>query len=66
MYREISFWKFALGLAVVSVPALLLEAQGEDEWAWRYVGLILIGLIVVNAGGIAAFMNFVRRELARR
>lgn len=63
MYENIPFWRFALAVAVASVPAAIMEAQGHDDWAWRYTLVILVMLVIVHPRGISAFMGFISREL---
>lgn len=61
-YEQISFPRFALALAVVSVPALLLEDQNEG-WAWAYVGLILAGLVITHWSSFSAFTGAMQQNL---
>lgn len=44
-YRRINFARYALGGAVVLVPAVLLERTNE-RWAWAYAILVLVMLVV--------------------
>jgi len=64
MYSKIGFWRFVLALAVITIPAALLENTNE-KWAWRYVLLILLMLIVTQFKGVEAFAAFIRSELAK-
>jgi lipopolysaccharide export LptBFGC system permease protein LptF len=64
-YQQISFPRFALALAIVAAPALLLE-QHEERWAWYYVALILLGLVIANWSGLSAFSGFVQNTLQGR
>jgi hypothetical protein len=61
-YQQISFPKFALALTIVSVPALFLE-QNDEGWAWGYVLLILLGLMIANWSGLSAFSGFIQGAL---
>lgn len=63
MYVDLDFWRFFLGLLVVSVPAVLLERSGEFSWADRYVVLILLMLLVTNWRGVQAFQTFIASEM---
>lgn len=65
MYLNLGFWRFMLGLIVVAIPAAMLSRSGNDRWAMRYVGLILLMLIVSNWRGVEAFSRFMGLELAR-
>ncbi len=62
MYGGPSWWRFALGLAVVCIPAAMLESR-DERWAWRYVALILLALIVFYWRGLSQFSRFMTREL---
>jgi hypothetical protein len=64
-YQQIPFPRFALALAIVAVPALLLE-QHNERWAWAYVALILLGLVIANWSGLSAFSSFVQGVLGSR
>ncbi len=63
MYPKIDFWRFLIGLLVVSIPAALLSRAGNDQDARRYVALMFVMLLVTNYRGVEAFGNFLRREL---
>jgi len=63
VYPKIDFWRFLIGLLVVSVPAALLSRAGNDRDASRYVALIFLMLIVTNWRGVVGFEQFLRREL---
>lgn len=65
MYSKIEPGRFLLGLAIVAIPALMLERSGEDTWAMRYSGLILLMLIVTHWRGIEALQRFLSAELNR-
>jgi len=58
-YQKISFWSFALALAIVSVPALFLNDQ-NDRWAWSYVALILLGMLLINWSGMGTFFAYLQ------
>ena len=59
-YQRINFWRYALGVAVVSLPAFMLE-QEDRGWAWRYVALIVLMMVVTNYEGVARFTAFLQR-----
>lgn len=61
MYSNIPPGRALLGGAIVALPATLLD----DEWAGRYVLLILVMYAVFNARGLQAFAQFVGRELRK-
>jgi hypothetical protein len=61
-YQKISFWSFALALAIVSVPALFLS-EGDDRWAWSYVGLILLGMLLLNWPGMSTFFAYLQNAM---
>ncbi len=65
MYGGPDWWRFALGLAVVSIPAALLE-NSDSRWAWRYVALILLALVIFYWSGLGQFARFMTRELGGR
>jgi lipopolysaccharide export LptBFGC system permease protein LptF len=58
-YQKISFWSFALALAIVSVPTLFLTDRNET-WAWSYVGLILLGMVLLNWPGMSTFFAYLQ------
>lgn len=62
MYSKINLWHFILGAGVVTLPALYLE-QANPRWAWRYVALILLMVLVTNPDGVQAFASFVGRSV---
>jgi len=62
VYRNIPFWRFVLASVVVLIPAAVLEEQSE-QWAWRYVGLILLMMVVTQFSELSAFQRFLSREL---
>ncbi len=62
-YVQLSWWKFLLGLAVVSAPLVILERSSE-RWAWRYAALILLMLLVFHWQGLAAFARYLQAQLA--
>jgi hypothetical protein len=61
-YRAIEFWRFALALGIVAVPALALE-RINPRWAWGYAFLILLSLAVFYANGLQSFGAFVQGAL---
>lgn len=63
MYVEIPFWRLLLALAVVSLPAALLDQGGERKAARAYVLLIVLMFLVANWSGVIAAERWVRREL---
>jgi hypothetical protein len=65
MYSGLPFWTFALALAVVAAPAALMEAAGEDKWAWRYLLLILVVFSLAQWRGLTKFSSFVQGALKR-
>lgn len=65
MYSQIEPRRFFLGLAIVAIPAVMLERSGEGTWAMRYSGLILLMLIVTHWRGIEALQRFLSAELNR-
>lgn len=66
MYSSIEFWRFALGLAVAGVPALLLDQLGEPGWSYSYAALILLMLSLQNEEGLKRFLAFIQSELSRK
>lgn len=63
MYSSIEFWRFALGLAVASVPAIVLDQLGERGWSYSYAALILLMLSLQNEEGLKRFTAFIQSEL---
>ncbi len=61
MYAQIDFWRFAIALAVVAVPAFLLERSDDDTWAWRYAVLILLMMVIANWQATVTFARFLQR-----
>lgn len=59
-YPSLPFLPYAMAALVVTSPLLLMK--GRQEWAWKYVLLILVMAVVVNYDGIEKFtqdlMNF--------
>ena len=62
MYKDISFWRYLLGGFIVLLPAAYLENQ-NPKWAWQYVALILLMVIVFHSDGLQGLMSFVTSEL---
>jgi hypothetical protein len=60
--KPITFWKFALALGIVAVPALMLK-QSNERWAWGYTFLILLMLVVFYYEGIGRFGAFIQGTL---
>jgi hypothetical protein len=51
-----------LALAVVAIPAIILE-EANERLAWRYVGLVLLMLIVWHYRGLQKFSGYLVSEL---
>ena len=66
MYSSIEFWRFALGLAVASAPAFLMDQMGEPGWSYSYAALILLMLTFQNEEGLKKFLAFIQGELSRK
>lgn len=47
-----SFWRVALAVVIVGVPALGLE-QYNSKWAWSYVALILLMFGITHSRALA-------------
>jgi hypothetical protein len=62
MYREIGFWRFALGVGIVSIPVLILQRE-EPRWAWAYVGLLLLTFVVFNTQPLQRAASYFTAEL---
>jgi hypothetical protein len=58
----VPFWPYALGTAIVAVPAAMLK----EEDGRVYVALILLMFAVYHWKGLEAFSTFVQRELRRK
>lgn len=61
-YADLKFRRFALALVGLTLPALWLE-RSDEQLAWRYVGLLLLMLVIINYRGMDAFVRFALREL---
>lgn len=57
-YVDIPLSRFLIGAIIVSLPALILENQEESDWAWRYVLLISVMMLVVNSRGVSQFVSY--------
>lgn len=57
-YKGIPFLRFLAGLAVVSIPVVILDRQGEDEWVNRYVLLLTLSTLIINANELKRFTTF--------
>lgn len=66
MYSSIEFWRFALALAVVGAPALVLDQLGEPGWSYSYAALILLMFALQNEEGLKRFLGFIQGELSRK
>jgi hypothetical protein len=56
-YLKINFWTFGLALAVVSIPVFFLR-ESNPRWAWAYVALIMLMLVITYRTGMSAFANY--------
>lgn len=63
MYVHIVFWRFLLGLIVVSAPVVFLQRYESGKWANRYILLILLSILISNWRGLDAFQRFIREEM---
>ncbi len=63
MYVDIPFWRFFLGLMIVSIPVAVMEHSGETKAARAYLVLFILAVLVANWRGVEAFSGFVKREL---
>jgi hypothetical protein len=61
MYSQINFWKFLVGLGIVSIPLLVTD---DAEWKMYYVIILLLGFALVNATGLNGFLTFVQKQTA--
>jgi len=64
-YRKIPFTRFALAAVVISLPAMLLEQTGRARWAWAYVGLIILMMVVFYADGLSKAASFTSSMLKK-
>ena len=64
-YRKIPFVRFVLAAAVIAAPAMLLEQTGRARWAWAYVGLILLMMVVFYADGLSKAASFTSSMLQK-
>ena len=62
MYTDINFWRYLLGGIIVLLPAAYLEKQ-NPKWAWQYVALILLMVIVFHSDGLQGLTSFITSEL---
>lgn len=60
-YANIPFLRFLAGLAVVSVPVVILDRQNEREWLNRYVLLLTLSMLIFNASYLGKFYSFLRK-----
>jgi hypothetical protein len=52
-YPNVPFIPFAVAAVLVTLPLALIK--DSNEWAWKYVFLILVMAVVTNYEGIAKF-----------
>jgi hypothetical protein len=58
-YVDIPLGRFLLGLGAVSVPVIYMQYSGREDWAGKYILLIVLGFLVVNYRGLETFVNYV-------
>jgi hypothetical protein len=58
-YAKIPILRFLIGLGVVSIPVVILDRQGENDWINRYVLLITLSVLIFNANYLRKFTNYI-------
>jgi hypothetical protein len=61
VYSRIEFWRFDLGVGVVSLP--LLAMREDNKYAWPYVGLLLLSFAVFHSKSLASAGQYFGKEL---
>lgn len=46
--KDIPLGKYVMSGAIAVIPAYILQETGREDWAWRYVILIITMMVVVN------------------
>lgn len=59
-YNDIPFMKFAFGLFIIALPAIIMAESGHSDYLWGYVVLILISFLVYQYKGVSTFAAFVQ------
>jgi len=58
MYKEIDLTGYLIAGVVVSIPLVFLSETGRQDYAWWYIGLILLALMIFHAPQMTAFSKF--------
>jgi len=62
MYVDIIFWRFLLGLIIISAPVAFLQRYDGGKWANKYILLILLMMLISNWRGLQRFQRFIGEE----
>lgn len=54
---DIPFIPFLIGITVASWPLQAMSYTGRDKWAWTYVAVITLGLLLTYHQQVGAFFN---------
>jgi hypothetical protein len=54
---------FVIGLVIVIVVLEVIKNSQYNKYAWTYVGIILLGMMVFNRAGLTLFANDLQAKL---